>query len=108
MIGQVLSQASSNTVLSYLHPQAGVIAFGAAARVKAVPVAVGYVAPWMDVEIVEDGRKPVSARAPGELRVRRRTDMQSVWRSSAAPGDGWIYPGQRARRLPDGLLVVGG
>ena len=108
MIAQVLSQVSSNTILSYRHPQAGIVAFGAASRVRSVPGGVGYVAPWMDVEIVDDGGKPVSAAKPGELRVRRRTDTQSVWRSSAAPGDGWIYPGQRARRLPDNLLVVGG
>lgn len=107
-IAQVLTQVSSNTVLSYRHPVAGVIAFGAANRVRAVPGGVGYVAPWMDVEIVDGGRKPVGKGEVGEIRVRRRTDMQSVWRSSGAAGDGWIYPGQRGRRQADGLLVVGG
>jgi acyl-CoA synthetase (AMP-forming)/AMP-acid ligase II len=62
----------------------------------------------LDVEIVDGGRKPVPIGATGEIRVRRRTEMQSVWRSAGAGGDGWIYPGQRGRRLPDGLLAVGG
>ena len=64
-----------------------------------VPGGVGYVAPWMDVEIVEGNRKSAAKGELGEIRVRRRTDMQSVWRSSAAGGEGWIYPGQRGRRL---------
>lgn len=105
MVARCLETISSNTVLSYTHPTLGIVAYGAAARLKDVAGAVGFVAPWVDVQVVGEGRAPLGAEQEGELRFRDRGDQNG--RPNVAGDDGgWIYPGQRARLMRNRLLVV--
>jgi hypothetical protein len=105
MVARCLETISSNTVLSYTHPTLGIIAYGAAARLKDVAGAVGFVAPWVEVQVVGEGRVPLAAEQEGELRFRDRGDQNG--RPNHAEDDGgWIYPGQRARLMRNRLLVV--
>jgi hypothetical protein len=105
MVARCLETISSNTVLSYTHPTLGIIAYGATARLKDVAGAVGFVAPWVEVQVVGEGRAPLGAEQEGELRFRDRGD-QSGRPNYAADDGGWIYPGQRARLMRNRLLVV--
>ena len=108
LIAQCLETISPNTILSFVHPQVGVIAYGAANRIKDVSGAVGYVAPWMEVEILDKTGKIGAVGTQGELRVRRLTEGTSATRSHALPPrDEWVYPRLLAKRLPNNLLVVG-
>src|SRR5262249_33666476 len=108
VVDDCLALISSNTVLGCRHPEVGTVAYGPAGRVKATPGAVGFVAPWMDVEIVDAGGQPVAGETDGRVRVRRRNDMQSLWRANAAGKTGleWIDTGRRGRRLRNHMLVV--
>jgi cyanophycin synthetase len=107
MIEKCLTTVSNNTILSYSHPQIGIVAFGGAARIKEVTGAVGFVAPWVEAQIVGDDRALVPAEKEGELRFRERSDGRRAARNAldAAEG-GWIYPGQRGRLMKNNLLVI--
>jgi acyl-coenzyme A synthetase/AMP-(fatty) acid ligase len=104
-----LETISSNTVVSYVDPAIGIVAYAAAGRVKDVAGAAGFVAPWADVDVLGADGAPAGAGEEGELRFRDRGDQTGVRPASADRDDtSWTYPGQRARRLPNNLLVIGG
>jgi hypothetical protein len=111
VVARCLETISSNTVVSYTHPTLGIVAFGAAARIKDIEGAVGFVAPWVETQVVGEGsgddRAPLAAEREGELRFRDRGDQAGS--KPSGPGDadaGWIYPGQRARLMKNNLLVI--
>jgi hypothetical protein len=105
MAARCLETISSNTVLSYTHPTLGIVAYGAAARFADVPGAVGFVAPWVEVQVVDADRTPLQPEQEGELRFRDRGDQSGI-AASATPDAGWIYPGQRARLMRNNLMVI--
>jgi hypothetical protein len=108
-INRALATISLNLLLRYSHPDIGIIAYGDAARIKQVGGAVGFVAPWIEAQVVDAVRTPLAAEKEGELRVRLRDGGLSV--AASAPRDktdGWIYPQQRARLTGANLLVVTG
>jgi hypothetical protein len=100
-----LETISSNTVLSYVHPAIGIVAYGLAARFREVAGAVGFVAPWVEVQVVNPEGVVMPAEREGDLRFRDRGDQtgRSLDQAHDAP---WIYPGQRARLLRNRLLAV--
>lgn len=108
VINDALSLVSSNTVIAYRHPQVGTVAYGPAGRLKEHVGAVGFVASWMDVGVVDAQAQPVPTASEGNVRLRRRADMQSLWRvtASGATGDEWVHPGRRGRRLANNMLVL--
>jgi acyl-CoA synthetase (AMP-forming)/AMP-acid ligase II len=105
LVTRCLETISSNTVLGYTHPMLGLLAYGAAARIKDTAGAVGFVAPWAEVQVIGDGsgddRPPLGVEREGELRFRDRGDQTGKPGSAA-----WIYPGQRARLTATNLLIV--
>jgi hypothetical protein len=105
MIERCLATVCANTILSYSHPQIGIVAFGAAARLKDVPGGAGFVAPWVEAQLVDDGRTPLPAEKEGELRFRGRNGGDGAG-ASGQGDDAWIYPGQRGRLLRNNLLVL--
>ena len=114
MVAKCLETISSSTVLSYTHPEIGIVAYGAAARIKDVEGAVGFVAPWVEVQVVgqrpgdgaSNDRTPLAAEQEGELRFRDRGDQTGTKRFGSDDPDGWMYPGQRARLMKNNLLVI--
>ena len=106
LLEKCLSTISSNTILSYSHPQIGIIAYGAAGRLKEVPGAAGFVAPWNEVEVVDDGHAPLTKEKEGELRFRKRDAGGSAGSRDGVEQDEWIYPGQRGRITTNNLLVI--
>jgi len=103
-IARWLETISSNTVLSYVHPAIGIVAYGLAARFKDVAGAVGYVAPWVEVQVVNADGVAMPADREGDLRFRDRGDQTG--RPADQHDAPWIYPGQRARLTRNRLLAV--
>jgi hypothetical protein len=103
MISKCLETVSSNTVLSYTHPATGIVAYGPAGRVRHVDGAVGFVAPWVEVQVLRNDGAPAGPEQEGELRFRDRGDQTGV---KPSEDSGWIYPGQRARLMNDNLLAI--
>lgn len=104
-IARWLETISSNTMLSYVHPAIGIVAYGLAARFRDVAGAVGFVAPWVEVQVVNPEGVAMPAEREGDLRFRDRGDQagRSTDQVHDAP---WIYPGQRARLMRNRLLAV--
>jgi acyl-coenzyme A synthetase/AMP-(fatty) acid ligase len=103
MVARCLETISSNTVVGYTHPTLGIIAYGAAARIKDIDGAVGFVAPWVELQVLGDDGAPVAPEREGELRFRDRGDQTGVRPSENA---GWIYPGQRAHLMKNNVLAI--
>jgi hypothetical protein len=104
-VARCLETISSNTVLSYTHPTIGIVAYGAAARFRDVAGAVGFVAPWIEAQVLGGDGAAVADEQEGELRFRDRGDQGGAPKD-AGDDRGWIYPGQRARLMRNRLLVV--
>ena len=101
-----------NIVVQYGSTEAGATAFGPAERMVEHDGAVGFVAPWAEVQTVDDDGNILPAGRDGILRIRS-TVMALPYPDSAAPGaeafvDGWFYPGDRGHVTPDGTMIVAG
>jgi hypothetical protein len=106
-INRALTTVSSNLLLRYSHPDIGIVAYGDAARVKHIEGAIGFVAPWIEAEVVDANRVPLAGEKEGALRFRLRKGGLST--SAPEPrdaDDGWIYPKQRAQLMSKNVLVL--
>jgi acyl-CoA synthetase (AMP-forming)/AMP-acid ligase II len=78
----------------------------------AEPGAVGYILPWIDVEIVDDAERPLPAGGEGRVRLRgpqvvmRYHDDEET--AARIFRDGWFYPGDLGSIGADGLLRITG
>lgn len=96
----------------YGSTEAGRAMVGPARHVETHPGAVGYAVPGVTVEIVDPQGAPVPDGESGELRIRSERNAGRYLDDAAASAetfrDGWFYPGDLGRRLPDGLFVIDG
>ena len=72
----------------------------------------GYLVPEVDVEIVDDRQRPVSAGEDGTIRVKSSSTAIRYYKNPEETArsyrDGWFYPGDRGRLLPNGMLQLTG
>jgi acyl-coenzyme A synthetase/AMP-(fatty) acid ligase len=102
----------SSIVNLYGSTEAGATAFATIDRLIGIDGATGYVAPWAEVEIVDDDGNRLAPETEGMLRIRA-TCQGEPYPPGRADGhasfrNGWFYPGDRGRVTADGLLVVSG
>ena len=74
-----------------------------------MPGAAGYLAPWVELEVIGENGKAVPVGSEGILRVRTKCqgyDLQQVPASVTEPR--WDYPGDYGKVLPDGMVVLSG
>ncbi|MGH6982472.1 MAG: class I adenylate-forming enzyme family protein [Stellaceae bacterium] len=99
-------------VVQYGSTEAGASAYGPSDRLAQVEGAVGFVAPWAEVEAVDDDGNLLPPGQDGILRIRSNV-MARPYFDANAPGaeafaDGWFYPGDRGHVTGDGMMVVAG
>jgi fatty-acyl-CoA synthase len=99
-----------NIVIGYGSAEAGRIAFAQYDMIADVQGAVGFVAPNVNIEIVDESDNLVM---PGEEgRVRCQTEYFSKVFSANSPEpagvthEAWCYPGDRGRMTSDGILCI--
>jgi acyl-CoA synthetase (AMP-forming)/AMP-acid ligase II len=99
-------------VNQYGSTEAGATAFATIDSIGEVEGATGYIAPWAQVEVVDEAGKVLPRGEEGTLRI-----LGSGQGAPYPPGrpddsgsfkDGWFYSGDRGRILPNGLLVLAG
>lgn len=100
-----LQTICSNLFVRYNHPEVGIVAYGDASRFKAVDGAVGFVAPWIEAQVVGADGEPLAAGAEGALRFRARDRFGAPSASGEADGE-WIFPRQRATLSATNLLTI--
>ncbi|MDZ4375344.1 MAG: class I adenylate-forming enzyme family protein [Phenylobacterium sp.] len=85
---------------------------GPAIHLEETPGAVGWPVPGVSVELVDAGGAAVPDGEQGEVRIRSDRNagryLDDPEASARAFRDGWFYPGDLARRLPGGLIVIDG
>jgi acyl-CoA synthetase (AMP-forming)/AMP-acid ligase II len=88
------------------------VAMAAAAVVPDDPSVIGFLFPWVDVQIVDAADQPVAAGQEGRLRVRSAQTIAGYLKSAVATQrnfrDGWFYPGDIGATTAHGLLRITG
>jgi acyl-CoA synthetase (AMP-forming)/AMP-acid ligase II len=76
------------------------------------PSAVGFLFPWVDVEIVDEGDRPLPSGQVGQLRLRSKQTVACYYRNEVATRrnfrNGWFYPGDVGAITEQGLLRITG
>jgi acyl-coenzyme A synthetase/AMP-(fatty) acid ligase len=96
----------------YASPEIGIIASAHCATIEHIPGAVGYPAPGVTVEIVDEHDMPVPAGVDG--RVRCRTDRSQDSPGAANPQSAhasspvWLHLGDIGHLTTDGILCIVG
>ena len=112
MIAEARAALCSSIVNILGSTEAGATAFAKTDQLTAIEGATGFVAPWAEVEIVDERDCALPAGSDGILRIRatcqgapyppERADTNPSFR------DGWFYPGDRGQITRDGLLIMNG
>ncbi len=110
MTAEARARLCSSIVILYGSTEAGATAFAPTDRLTALEGAVGFVAPWAEVEIVDAADRPTPADHDGIIRIRATCQgaPYPAGADNASFRDGWFYPGDCGRIGSDGLLVVSG
>jgi acyl-coenzyme A synthetase/AMP-(fatty) acid ligase len=108
---EAAARICSSVVNLYGSTEVGATAFATVDQLTAEG-ATGFVAPWAEVEIVNEADHPQPPGIEGDLRIRSscqgrpfpsdRPDQHAVFRG------GWFYPGDRGCMTPNGLLMLTG
>jgi acyl-coenzyme A synthetase/AMP-(fatty) acid ligase len=112
LLREARTRLCGRVVIQYGSTELGMTAIGAADEMPAIDGASGYVAPGVELQVVDERGQDVGADIDGVIRIR------APWQGEPFPPqgakanadfrDGWFYPGDRGRVAPDGLLVLAG
>jgi acyl-CoA synthetase (AMP-forming)/AMP-acid ligase II len=109
---RVRARMGSNLVCCYGSTEAGSVASAPAHLIAHLPNAVGHVAPWMEVEIVDDADEPLPPGEQGRIRIRGPYNVSGyvgdAVESARAFRNGWFYPGDIGAVTADRVLVIRG
>ena len=98
-------------LLSYASAELGIAAAASADKVDLARGEVGYVLPRVQLEIVDEGGRPVTG-IPGRVRISGEGGPRSYFGQSAGPDTNfegkWFYPGDIGTLTADGLLSISG
>jgi acyl-coenzyme A synthetase/AMP-(fatty) acid ligase len=112
LIAEARASLCSSIVNLYGSTEAGGTAFANADQLTAIEGATGFVAPWAEVEIVDEKDKAQPAGSDGILRIRATCQGAPYPPERAALNpsfrEGWFYPGDRGQITRDGLMIVNG
>ena len=110
VIADARTSLCSSVIAQYGATETGPTAFAPADQVGGITGAAGFVAPWADMEIVDDAGKVLPPTADGILRIRTACHGAPYPPGADGTGfrDGWFYPGDLARITPSGLLIITG
>jgi long-chain acyl-CoA synthetase len=110
MIADARARLCGSIVNLYGSTEAGGTAFSTVDRLASVEGATGFVAPWAAVEIVDEAGEAVPSGADGVVRIRATCQGAPYPPGAVNPNlrNGWFYPGDIGRLMPDGLMVLSG
>ncbi len=92
----------------YASTEAGTAALAPFDLIEGITGAVGFVAPWAEVEIVDHAGNPVPQGRDGVIRFRTPRFLGNVNPGGGPVADRWFYPGDMGRLTDDGLLCLAG
>ena len=109
---RVRARMGSNLICCYGSTEAGSVASAPAYLIEHLSNAVGHVAPWITVEIVDRSGRVLSAGKEGLVRIRGPYNVAGYVGDSAESAeafrDGCFYPGDIGYLTEDRVLVIFG
>ena len=110
-IASLRATLCKNLVAQYGSTECGVVAMAPFDMIAEVPGAVGFVLPWVEVEVVDEDEQAVSTGAEGAIRYRTPQLTENL-KAEAAEVSGvkgeWFYPGDTGSLTTEGILCVSG
>lgn len=109
---RVRARLCANLLATYGSTEISPVAMAPAHQIAGIEGAVGYVAPWIQIEAVDDDDRALPPGSQGRLRMRGHTCVERY--VGNPPGsdsllrDGWFYPGDIGLVREDRLLVISG
>jgi acyl-coenzyme A synthetase/AMP-(fatty) acid ligase len=110
LIAEARAKICSHIIAQYGSSEAGATAFASVDQLGGIEGACGFVAPWAEVEIVDETERAVPADHDGVVRIRATCQGAPYPPSADNPNfrGGWFYPGDLGRLTASGLLVLSG
>ena len=110
MYREFVRRITPNVAIDYGSSEVGAVATGDRDSMALQPRSVGRVVPWVEAQAVGEDGAPLPAGTPGTLRFRGLSFPSSYLDDPQATAqvfvDGWFYPGDYGRVLPDRALIV--
>lgn len=109
---RVRARMCSQLLATYAATELSPAAAAPAHQIAHIKGAVGFVMPWVNLEIVDEADRPLKPGAEGIVRMRGHTCVAGY--VGNPPGserifrDGWFYPGDIGRLTEDRLLIISG
>jgi 2,3-dihydroxybenzoate-AMP ligase len=112
LVREIRAHLCRDVVVSHGFDEAGRIAYANYDRIADVPDAVGFIAPNVRVEIVDNNDMPLGPRKQGRLRCHSEYYAKLLAankREQAKDADDvWFYSGDRGSMTEDGVLCISG
>lgn len=112
LLMEVRARLCSRVVNAFGSSEAGTVAVALADSLMDTDGAIGFIEPDVDMEAVDEQDRTLAVGAEGILRVRTPAQGRPFppAQADSHPGfrDGWFYPGDRGRIMPDGMLILTG
>jgi fatty-acyl-CoA synthase/long-chain acyl-CoA synthetase len=109
---RVRRRMCTHLIATYAATEITPLASAPAHRIVGTKGAVGYIAPWIGAEVVDESGRPLPAGEQGRVRFRGHTCVSGyVGTPRNAEGvfsDGWFYPGDIGAITPERLLIIAG
>jgi len=112
MLERVRPRLCSHLFCRYSATETGTTATAPAEQIVHIPGAVGYVAPGVSVQIVDDSGQCLPAGREGLVRIASEVAVDRYFEdpetSSEFFRDGWFYPGDVGSLTSENLLIISG
>jgi acyl-coenzyme A synthetase/AMP-(fatty) acid ligase len=107
LVPEVRSRFCNNILCVYSSTESGPVAFSPIDRILEQPGSTGFLAPWVNVEIIGPNDQPVPRGVEGRLRVRTKWQGYDL-NEGADAANRWMYPGDIASLSANGMLTLVG
>jgi acyl-coenzyme A synthetase/AMP-(fatty) acid ligase len=97
-----------NVINEYGSTEDGVIATAPFDLIDGIAGAVGFIAPWAELQIVDEAGEPLPHGQHGIIRYRSPQFLGNVVPKGGPVTEHWFYPGDVGRLREDGILCVTG
>jgi acyl-CoA synthetase (AMP-forming)/AMP-acid ligase II len=109
---RVRARMCSQLLATYAATELSPVAAAPAHQIAHIKGAVGFVMPWVDVQIVDEADRPLKRGTEGIVRMRGHTCVSGYIGNPKGSErifrDGWFYPGDIGIFTEDRLLVISG
>jgi acyl-CoA synthetase (AMP-forming)/AMP-acid ligase II len=109
---RVRTRMCTHLIATYAATEITPLASAPAHRIAGTMGAVGYIAPWIGAEAVDDDDQPVSSGEQGRIRFRGHCCVPGYIGTPRNAADvfkdGWFYPGDLGTITPERLLIIAG